>query len=86
MAFNGWGLMMNTLIEDATKLEYLTSSSQWTKNAAEAKDFGTTGTAVAVAAQEPIADFNIVGYFPASKQFFNLVRGHGKGIHKSSAG
>jgi hypothetical protein len=31
------------------------------------------------------ANFNIVGYFPKSKQFFNLVNGRGKGIHKSSA-
>ena len=76
---------MNTLIEDATKLEYLTSSSQWTKNAAEAKDFGTTGTAVAVAAQEPIANFNIVGYFPATRQFIGLVNGRGRGIPKTSA-
>ena len=76
---------MNTLIEDAMKLEYLTSNSQWTKDAAEGKDFGTTGTAVAVAAQESIIEFNIVGYFPASKQIFNLVHGHGKSIHKSRA-
>jgi hypothetical protein len=40
MAFNGQGLTMNTLIEDAAKLEYLTSNNQWTKNAAEGKDFG----------------------------------------------
>lgn len=74
---------MNTLIEDATKLEYLTSNSLWTKDAAEGKDFGTTGTAVAVAAQESIAKFNIVGYFPATKQFVNLVHGHGNARLKS---
>jgi hypothetical protein len=77
--------MMNTLIEDAMKLEYLTSNSRWTKDVAEGKDFETTGTAVAVAAQELIAKFNIVGCFPANKQFFNLVHGRGRGIPKTSA-
>ena len=65
--------LMNTLIEDAMKLEYLTSNSQWTKTAAAGKDFGTTGTALAVAEQEPIASFNIVGFFPANKQFIKLL-------------
>jgi hypothetical protein len=40
---------MNILIEDAEKLEYLTSNNQWTKNAAEGKDFGATRTAFAFA-------------------------------------
>jgi len=57
---------MNTLIEDAMKLQYLTTSSLWTKNTAKAKDFGTTGIAKSVAEQEPIATFNIVGYFPVT--------------------
>jgi hypothetical protein len=77
--------MMNTLIEDATTLEYMTSSSQWTKNADAGKDFGATAIAYAAAGQEPIDKFNIVGYFPKSKQFINLVIGQGKGIPKVSA-
>jgi hypothetical protein len=76
--------VMKTLVEDAEKLEYLTSDSHWTKTAAAGKDFGTTGTALVVAEQEPIANFNIVGYFPANKQFINLVRGRGKDIPKTS--
>ena len=40
---------MNILIEDAEKLEYLTSNNLWTKNAAKGKNFGATGTAFTVA-------------------------------------
>jgi hypothetical protein len=76
---------MNTLIEDAMKLEYLTSNSQWTKDAAVGKDFGATTAALEVAKQEPIGKFNIVGYFPATKQLFNMVGGRGKGIPETSA-
>ena len=76
---------MSTLIEDAMKLEYLTSIGQWTKTAAAGMNFGATATALAFAEQQPIAKFNIVGYFPANKQFFNLVHGRGKGIAKTSA-
>jgi hypothetical protein len=75
---------MNTLIEDETKLEYLTSIGQWTKTAAAGMNFGATATALAFAEQQPIDKFNIVGYFPANKQFVNLVHGHGKGISKTS--
>jgi hypothetical protein len=71
---------MNILIEDAEKLEYLTSGNLWTKNAAEGKDFGATGTAFAVAKQELIGKFNIVAYIAGSKQFINLDHGRGKGI------
>ena len=76
---------MNTLIEDATKLEYLTSNRQWTKNADAGKNFEKTATALAVAEQEPIDKFNVVGYFPANKQIINLVCGRGRGIAKTSA-
>jgi hypothetical protein len=72
--------LMNILIEDAEKLEYLTSSNQWTKNAAEGKDFGTTGTAFEVAKKEPMGKFNIVAYIAGSKQFLNLDHGRGKGV------
>ena len=71
---------MNTLIEDTMKLEYLTSTSHWTKNAEAGKDFGATATALAVAEQQPMDEFNIVGFFPGNKQFINLFHGRGKGI------
>jgi len=76
---------MHTLIEDAMKLQYLTSNSQWARNADAGKDFKTTSTALAVAEQEPIGEFNIVGYFPKTKQLFNMTNGHGKSVQKASA-
>jgi len=70
---------MNIIIEDAEKLEYLTSSNLWTKNAAEGKDFGATGTAFDTAKKEPIGRFTIVAYIAKSKQLINLDHGRGKG-------
>jgi hypothetical protein len=70
---------MNILIEDAEKLEYLTSNNLWTKNAAEGKNFRATGTAFAVAKKELIGRFNIVGYTIETKQFINMNHGKGKG-------
>jgi hypothetical protein len=71
---------MNILIEDAEKLEYLASNNQWTKNAVEGKNFGATGVAFDFAKQEPMDRFNIVAYFPITKQFVNMSHGRGKGI------
>jgi hypothetical protein len=71
---------MNILIEDAEKLEYLTSNSQWTKNAADGKNFGATEMALQAAKKEPIGRFNIVFYIPQTRQFVNLDRGHGNGL------
>ena len=65
-------LLMNILIEDAEKLEYLTSENQWTKNAAEGKSFGATEAAFEAAKKEPIGRFNIVFYIAQTKQFINL--------------
>jgi hypothetical protein len=76
---------MNILIEDAEKLEYLTSNNQWTKNAAEGKDFGATGTAFDVAKKELIGKFNIVAYFSTTRQFINMDHGRGKGIAETNA-
>lgn len=76
---------MNILIEDAEKLEYLTSSNQWTKNAAEGKDFGATEDAFAFAKQELIGKFNIVAYLSITKQFINMNHGRGKGAAETSA-
>ena len=71
---------MNILIEDSEKLEYLTSDSQWTKNASEGKNFGATDAALQVAKKERIGKFNIVFYIPQLKQFINLDHGRGRGL------
>jgi hypothetical protein len=71
---------MNILIEDAEKLEYLTSNSEWTKNASEGKNFGATEAAFQVAKKEPIGRFNIVFYIPQTRQFINMDHGRGKGL------
>lgn len=70
---------MNILIEDADKLEYLTTEGQWTKNATQAKSFGATLAAFEAAKQEPVGKFNIVCYIRQTKQFINLDHGRGKG-------
>ncbi len=75
---------MNILIEDADKLEYLTSENQWTKNAAEGKSFGATEAAFDVAKKEPIGRFNIVFYIAQTKQFINLDHGRGRGLVETS--
>ena len=76
--------LMNILIEDAEKLEYLTSENRWTKNAAEGKSFAATETAFQVAKKEPIGRFNIVFYIAQTKQFVNLDHGRGKGLVEAS--
>jgi hypothetical protein len=76
---------MNILIENAEKLEYLTSSSLWTKNPAEGKNFGATGTALDAAKKELIGKFNIVAYIAESKQIINLNHGRGKGAAEITA-
>ena len=75
---------MNILIEDAETLQYLTSNSQWTKNASEGKDFGATETAFQAAKKEPIGRFNIVFYIPQTRQFINMDHGRGKGLAETS--
>jgi hypothetical protein len=76
---------MNILIEDAEKLEYLTSSNHWTKNVAGGKDFRATGDAFTAAKKEPMGRFNIVGYIAETKQFINLNHGKGKGVEAEAA-
>jgi hypothetical protein len=75
---------MNILIEDAETLQYLTTNSQWTKNASEGKDFGATETAFQAAKKEPIGRFNIVFYIPQTRQFINMDHGRGKGLAEAS--
>jgi hypothetical protein len=76
---------MNILIEDAEKLEYLTSDNHWTKKASEGKNFGATGAAFEVAKKEPIGKFNIVFYIPQTKQFINMDHGRGKGLAEEAS-
>jgi hypothetical protein len=78
--------LMNTLIEVAMRLEYLSSNSQWTKDAAAGKDFGATTAALEVAKQEPTGKFNIVGYFPATKQHFQHAWRAGQGHSRNERG
>ena len=71
--------LMNVLIEEADKLEYLTSDGRWTKNVALGKSFTTTEIAFQTAKKEPIGRFNIVSYIPQTRQFINMNHGRGKG-------
>ena len=75
---------MNILIEDAEKLEYLTSDNHWTKKASEGKNFGATGAAFEAAKKEPIGKFNIVFYISQTKQIINMDHGRGKGLAEAS--
>jgi hypothetical protein len=75
---------MNILIENADSLEYLTSNSEWTKNAVDAKRFAGTGLAFAAAKKEAIGKFNIVGYIAETKQFVNMEHGRGKGVEAAA--
>ena len=70
---------MNTLIENAESLEYLTSNNLWSKNAADGRCFGNTGAAFDAAKKELIGKFNIVCYIAQTKQFINMNHGKGKG-------
>jgi hypothetical protein len=76
---------MNILIENAETLEYLNGTGQWTKKAAEGKNFGATEAAFQVAKKEPIGKFNIVFYIAQTKQFINLDHGKGKGLAEPGA-
>jgi len=71
---------MNILIEDAEKLEYLTSSNHWTKTATDGKVFKSTADALAVAKQQPMGKFNIVAFMSLNNQFINMNKGSGKGL------
>jgi uncharacterized ubiquitin-like protein YukD len=76
---------MNILIEDAESLAYLTSGNQWTKIAADGKNFNATETALAVAKKEPIGRFNIVAYVQQTQQLINLNHGRGRGVEVAKA-
>ena len=77
--------LMNILIEDAEKLEYLTSSNHWSKKPENGKIFQTTEAAVVVAKQQQIGKFNIVAYMSTTEQFINMSKGRGAGNVEDSA-
>jgi hypothetical protein len=70
---------MNILIENAETLEYLAENGHWTKKPDEGTPFPATRTAFAAAKNEAIGKFNIVCYFPGTRQFINMDHGSGKG-------
>jgi hypothetical protein len=70
---------MSILIEDAETMEYLTADGRWTKKPDEGTSFKATYAAYAAAKKEPIHKFNIVRYFPSTKQLINMDHGSGKG-------
>jgi len=70
---------MNILIENAETQEFLASDGRWTKETSQGASFATTRAAHAAAKRQPIGNFNIVGHFGGTEQFFNLDCGSGKG-------
>ena len=74
------GLRMKIMIEDLESLKFFAGDGLWSKNAADAKCYAATGHAFKAAKQEPVGNFNIVGYIVATKQFINLDCGRGKGV------
>ena len=78
-------LPMKILIEDADKLEYLTTEGGWTKDATAGRSFAASEAAFAVAKQESVGRFNIVRYFKQTRQIVNLNHGKGKGAAEAVA-
>jgi len=70
---------MNILIQNAESREYLANDSEWTKNAAEGRDFVATQAAFEAATREPIGKFNIVCYILQKPQFIIINMDHGTG-------
>jgi hypothetical protein len=76
---------MNILIENAESMEFFTGDGRWSKKASDGRLYGGTSLAFRAAKQEPVGKFNIVGYFPDSRQFINLDHGRGKGSTEAAA-
>jgi hypothetical protein len=70
---------MNILIENADTREFLASDGRWTKEPRLGATFATTRAAHTAAKREPIGQFNIVGHFGGTEQYFNLDCDSGKG-------
>ena len=71
---------MNILIENAETRGYLASNGEWTKHAADGRDFGATQTAFDAATRAPIGRFNIVCYFPQKTRFIIIPMHQGTGM------
>ena len=76
---------MNIIIENPESMEFFAGDGRWSKKAAEGRLYGGTILAFRAAKQEPVGRFNIVGYFPDSRQFVNLDHGRGKGASEVAA-
>jgi hypothetical protein len=68
---------MNIIIEDAETQKFFIGEGRWGKTATEGKLFADTALAVKAAKQEPVGQFNIVGYIAETRQLINLDNGRG---------
>jgi hypothetical protein len=71
---------MNILIENAENPGYLASNGEWTKHAAEGRDFGATQAAFEAAKSAPIGRFNIVCYILQKPRFIIIRMDQGTGM------
>ena len=76
---------MKILIENPESLEFFSAEGQWSKKVSDGHRFTTTAHAFRAAKQESVGKFNIVGYFPDTRQFINLDHGRGKGAGEVAA-
>ena len=75
---------MNILIENAESREYLANNGEWTKHAADGRDFGATHTAFEAATKAPIGRFNIVCYILQKTRFIIIPMDQGTGMGTST--
>jgi len=75
---------MNILIEDAETLQYLTSNSQWTKNASKAKTSGPPKRPFRLRKKNRSAGLTSFFTSPKTRQFINMDHGRGKGLAEAS--
>jgi hypothetical protein len=75
---------MNILIENAENRGYLASNGEWTKHAADGRDFGATQTALEAAKRAPIGRFNIVCYILQKPRFIIIPMDQGTGMGTST--
>ena len=75
---------MNILIENAENPGYLASNGEWTKHAADGRDFGGTQAAFEAATSAPIGRFNIVCYILQKPGFIIIPMDQGTGMGTSA--
>ena len=71
---------MNILVENAESRGYLASNGEWTKHAADGRDFGATQAAFEAATSAPIGRFNIVCYILQKPRFIIIRMDQGTGM------